>query len=84
VGPRIGLDDVEKRKFLTLPELELRQENVDLYIHSHIRLHGVVLNSLSTGTTLPFTTGAARTLSKGEQPEYLRTNLRLRHLRHFC
>jgi hypothetical protein len=24
VGPRFGLDDVEKRKFLTLPELELR------------------------------------------------------------
>jgi hypothetical protein len=26
---------------------------VDLYIHSLIRLHGVVLNYLSTGTTLP-------------------------------
>jgi hypothetical protein len=26
---------------------------VDLYIHSPIRLHGVVLNWLSTGTTLP-------------------------------
>jgi hypothetical protein len=24
VGPRAGLDDVEKREFLTLPELELR------------------------------------------------------------
>jgi hypothetical protein len=24
VGSRTGLDDVEKRKFLTLPELELR------------------------------------------------------------
>jgi hypothetical protein len=24
VGPRAGLDDVEKRKFLTLPGLELR------------------------------------------------------------
>jgi hypothetical protein len=24
VGPRAGLDDVEKRKFLTLPRLELR------------------------------------------------------------
>jgi hypothetical protein len=24
VGPRAGLDDVEKRKFFTLPELELR------------------------------------------------------------
>jgi hypothetical protein len=28
---------------------------VDLYIDSRIRLHGVVLNSLSTGTILPFT-----------------------------
>jgi hypothetical protein len=28
---------------------------VDLYIHSPIRLHGVVLNSLGTGTNLPFT-----------------------------
>jgi hypothetical protein len=27
---------------------------VDLYIHSPIRLHGVVLNYLSTGTTLHF------------------------------
>jgi hypothetical protein len=27
---------------------------VDLYIHSPIRLHGVVLNKFSTGTTLPF------------------------------
>jgi hypothetical protein len=24
VGPRAGLDDIEKRKFLTLPGLELR------------------------------------------------------------
>ena len=24
VGPRVGLDDVEKRKFLTIPGLELR------------------------------------------------------------
>jgi hypothetical protein len=27
---------------------------VDLYIHSPIRLHGVELNKLSTGTTLPY------------------------------
>jgi hypothetical protein len=26
---------------------------VELYIHSPIRLHGVVLNQLSTGATLP-------------------------------
>jgi hypothetical protein len=30
------------------------QENVGLYIHSPIHIHGVVLNYLSTGTTLPF------------------------------
>jgi hypothetical protein len=29
---------------------------VDLYIHSPIRLHGIVLNWLSAGTTLPFFT----------------------------
>jgi hypothetical protein len=27
---------------------------MDLYIHSPIRLHGVMLNYLSTGTTLPY------------------------------
>jgi hypothetical protein len=27
---------------------------VDLYIHTPIRLHGVVLNELSTGTNLPY------------------------------
>jgi hypothetical protein len=27
---------------------------VDLYIHSSMRLHDLVLNSLSTGTTLPY------------------------------
>jgi hypothetical protein len=31
------------------------QENFDLYIHSPIWLHGVVLNYLNTGTTLIFT-----------------------------
>jgi hypothetical protein len=30
------------------------QENVDLYIHSPICHHGVVLNLLSTGTILPY------------------------------
>jgi hypothetical protein len=29
------------------------QENVDIYIHFTMRLQGVVLNCLSTGTTLP-------------------------------
>jgi hypothetical protein len=39
---------------------------VDLYIHSPIRLHGIVLNKLSTGTTLPFTfyTNSAPSLQK--------------------
>jgi hypothetical protein len=31
------------------------EENVALHIHSPIRLHGVMLNQLSTGTTLSFT-----------------------------
>jgi hypothetical protein len=29
-------------------------EAMDLHIHSPIRLHDVVLNQISTGTTLPF------------------------------
>jgi hypothetical protein len=29
---------------------------VDLYIHSPIRLHGIVLHELGTGTTLPYLT----------------------------
>jgi hypothetical protein len=38
------------------PHLQLvpRSRKVDLYIHSPIRLHGVVLYYLSTGTNLPF------------------------------
>jgi hypothetical protein len=36
---------------------------VDLYIYSPIRLHGVVLNSLSTGTTLPYTAAKYMILS---------------------
>jgi hypothetical protein len=35
------------------------QENVDLYIHSPILLHDVVLNSLSTRTNVPFFTLAS-------------------------
>jgi hypothetical protein len=30
------------------------KKNVDLYIHSPLRLHGVMLNQLRTGTTLHF------------------------------
>jgi hypothetical protein len=28
---------------------------VELYLHSSIRFHGVVINQLSSGETLPFT-----------------------------
>jgi hypothetical protein len=38
---------------------------VELYLHSLICLHGIVLNELSTGTTLPFT-NASR-----EAPKYV-------------
>jgi hypothetical protein len=37
---------------------------VDLYIHFPIRPHGVVLNSLSTGTTLPFTFSLAMSVTQ--------------------
>jgi hypothetical protein len=65
VDPRAGLDDTEKWKFFTLPGLEIPPPLVvqpvgsrytDWAIpvpHSPIRLHGVMLNKLSTGTTLP-------------------------------
>jgi hypothetical protein len=43
---------------------------MNLYIHSPIRLHGVVLNYLSAGTTLPVT-GMPFTTSK---PTYLARN----------
>jgi hypothetical protein len=35
------------------PPVSAEVKKVDLYIYSPIRLHGIVLNSLSTGTTLP-------------------------------
>jgi hypothetical protein len=41
-------------KLTTHLQLVLRSRNVDLYIHSPVRLHVVLLNYLSTGTTLPF------------------------------
>jgi hypothetical protein len=36
------------------PPISAEVKKVDLYIHSFIRLHGIVLNWLSTGTALPF------------------------------
>jgi hypothetical protein len=57
-----GLDDrgVELRVpvwsiIFSSPNRPDRLWGPDLYIHSPIRLHGVVVNSLSTGATLPFT-----------------------------
>jgi hypothetical protein len=38
VGPRAGLDDVEKRKFLTLPGLELRPLSLPASSQSLYRL----------------------------------------------
>jgi hypothetical protein len=45
-----GLDDREVEAPVPVGS---RWEKVDPYIHSPIRLHGVVLNWLSTGTALP-------------------------------
>jgi hypothetical protein len=39
VGPRDSLDDVKKRKFLTLPGLELRPLGCPAYSQSLYRLH---------------------------------------------
>jgi hypothetical protein len=39
---------------------------VDPYIHSPIRLHGVVLNSLSKGTALLYNVRCIQNIRKGE------------------
>jgi hypothetical protein len=66
VGPRACVDDEERRKFLTLPRFKLQPSfiqpvashytdyTVDPYLHSFIRLHGVVFNYLSTGNNFIF------------------------------
>jgi hypothetical protein len=41
---------------------------VDLYIHSPIRIHGVALNQLSTGTTLPYLTSSRQALGPLQPP----------------
>jgi hypothetical protein len=46
LGPRVGLDDVEKRNFLTLPGLELRQPVASRY----------------TGCSISVSTAVARTV----------------------
>jgi hypothetical protein len=38
---------------------------VDLYVHFPIRLHGVVLNQLSTGSILPLSVGLLLMLTQG-------------------
>jgi hypothetical protein len=40
-----------------------RSRMVEMYLHSSIRLHGVVVNYLSTGTTLP--NPSSRTMALG-------------------
>jgi hypothetical protein len=47
---------------------------VDLYIHSSIRLNGVVLNQLSTGTTLHFIKKNAETLIEASREVGLEVN----------
>jgi hypothetical protein len=48
---------------------------VNLYIHSPIRLHGVVLNLLSTGTTLPFTLQILNNIPEEITPVYAKIPL---------
>jgi hypothetical protein len=50
LSPRVKRQDREADG--SLPANVEVKKNVDLYIHSPIRLHGIVLNQLSTGTTL--------------------------------
>jgi hypothetical protein len=40
---------------------------MDLYIHSPLHLHGVVLNYLSTGTTLPVSTEFVSALREADK-----------------
>jgi hypothetical protein len=51
---KVATSDSRGVKLTTHLQL-VRQENVDLYIHSPICLHGVVLKQLGTGIILPFT-----------------------------
>jgi hypothetical protein len=44
---------------------------MELYLHSHMRLHSIVLNELSTGTKLHFTDGYSSS-GVGLQTEYFR------------
>jgi hypothetical protein len=49
VAPRAGLDDLEKRKFLTLPELEIRPivrsaRRQSLYRLPYLRQYGKEIN----------------------------------------
>jgi hypothetical protein len=60
------------------PPASASQENMDLYIHSPIRLNGVVLNSLNTGTPLPYIYTYHTTKSEAVFPFY---NLNIQHLR---
>jgi hypothetical protein len=52
VGPRAGLDDVEKRKFLILPGLELRPLGRPARSQSLYRLHRKEIRGLVDGDTV--------------------------------
>jgi hypothetical protein len=55
VGPRAGLDDLEKRKFLTLPGLELRPLGRQVRRHHRQVLHNIyiyeITNLMTEGET---------------------------------
>jgi hypothetical protein len=51
-------------KLTTHLQLVPRSRKVDLYIHSPLRLHGVVLKLLSTGTSLPLPPGLIGTFMR--------------------
>jgi hypothetical protein len=54
LGAHLASYSVGTGGFLTCLQIVRSQEYVELYIHSPIHLHGVVLDWLSTGTTLRF------------------------------
>jgi hypothetical protein len=63
VDPRTGLDDVEKRKFLTLPGLELRPLDLLARSQSIYRLRYVYIQ-LSTFSQPPFASAFGEHLLK--------------------
>jgi hypothetical protein len=54
VGPRAGLDNVEKRKFLTVPGLELRPRSQSLSRHIYILTRDLQNTNHSTAALYAF------------------------------